>query len=132
MMKVARSSTLSNRKNCNSARSIPLAGSFTSFCANNRTEPATSPTNSPDEANFNSPNGNIQTALDAPAVLLPGGHVLLVGGNTVREVNNGQTQFWSNPSTVMIFDPVANTIAAMTSQPPSNGVDGWQARFLLL
>src|SRR4051794_15952549 len=50
MMKVVRSSTLSNRKNCNSARSIPLAGSFTSFCANNRTEPATSPTNSPDEA----------------------------------------------------------------------------------
>src|SRR4051794_30931834 len=52
MMKVARSSTLSNRKNCNSTRSIRLAGSSTSFCANNRTEPATSPTNSPDEANF--------------------------------------------------------------------------------
>jgi len=30
--------------------------------------------------NFNSPNGNIQTAIDAPAVLLPGGNVMLVGG----------------------------------------------------
>jgi hypothetical protein len=82
--------------------------------------------------NFNSPNGNIQTAIDAPAVLLPGGKVLLVGGNTVREVNNGQTQFWSNPSTVFIFDQTAGTITAMASQPPSNGVDTWQSRFLLL
>jgi hypothetical protein len=55
--------------------------------------------------NFNSPNGNIQTAIDAPAVLLPCGKVLLVGGQTVREVNSGQTQFWSNPSTVFLYDP---------------------------
>ena len=70
--------------------------------------------------NFNSPNGNIQTAIDAPAVLLPGGKVLLVGGQTVREVNNGQTQFWSNPSTVFIYDPPpTNGLTKLTSQPPS-------------
>src|SRR3954468_243122 len=50
MMKVARSSTLSNRKNCNSARSIPLAESFTFSSANTLTESAISPTDSPDEA----------------------------------------------------------------------------------
>ncbi len=82
--------------------------------------------------NFNSPNGNIQTAIDAPAVLLPGGKVLLVGGQTVREVNNGQTQFWSNPSTVFLYDPATNGVTKLGSQPPSNGVDTWQSRFLLL
>jgi hypothetical protein len=82
--------------------------------------------------NFNAPNGNLQTAIDAPSVLLPGGKVLLVGGNTVREVDGGQTEFWSNPSTVFLYDPAANTLAELTSQPPSNGVDCWQARFLLL
>src|SRR5271165_3492467 len=82
--------------------------------------------------NFNSPNGNIQTAIDAPAVLLPGGKVLLVGGQTVREVSNGQTEFWSNPSTVFIYDPTTNGLTELGSQPPSNGVDTWQSRFLLL
>ena len=81
---------------------------------------------------FNSPNGNIQTAIDAPAVLLPGGHVLLVGGNTVREVNKGQTQFWSNPSTVFVYDPATNGLSKLASQPPSNGGDTWTSRFLLL
>jgi len=47
-------------------------------------------------------------------------------------VSNGQTQFWSNPSTVFVFDPAANTINALASQPPSNNVDTWQSRFLLL
>jgi hypothetical protein len=82
--------------------------------------------------NFNAPNGDIQTAIDAPAVLLPDGKVLLVGGQTVREVNNGQTQFWSNPSTVFIYDPATNSLTKLGSQPPSNGVDCWQARLLLL
>lgn len=36
-------------------------------------------------ANFNTANGNIQTAIDAPGVLLPSGKVLMVAGNTVRE-----------------------------------------------
>ena len=51
-MKVVRSSTPSNRKNYNSARSIPPAGSFISSCANTPAESATSPTDSPDEADF--------------------------------------------------------------------------------
>src|SRR5205823_4791290 len=37
---------------CSSAPSIPLAESFTCFCANRHPEPATSPTNSPDGAEF--------------------------------------------------------------------------------
>ncbi len=49
-MKVARSSTPSNQKNCGSAHLIPLTGNSTSFCANTRTEPAILPTNSADEA----------------------------------------------------------------------------------
>lgn len=82
--------------------------------------------------NFNSPNGNIQTAIDAPAVLLRDGKILLVGGQTVREVNSGSTQFWSNPSTVFQYDPIANSMTKLGSQPPSNGVDTWQSRLLLL
>ena len=83
--------------------------------------------------NFNSPNGNIQTAIDAPCVLLPGGKVLLVAGNTVREVNNNQTQFWSNPSIVYVYDPATNaTPVQLNKQPANNTTDTWQTRFLLL
>jgi len=83
--------------------------------------------------NFNSPNGNLQTAIDAPCVLLPGGKVLLVAGNTVREVNNGQTQFWSNPSIVYVYDPLTNaTPTKLSKQPANHTTDTWQTRFLLL
>ena len=83
--------------------------------------------------NFNSPNGNIQTAIDAPCVLLPGGKVLIVAGNTVREVNNGQTQFWSNPSIVYVYDPATNaTPVKLSKQPANHTTDTWQTRFLLL
>jgi hypothetical protein len=83
--------------------------------------------------NFNSPNGNIQTAIDAPCVLLPGGNVLLVAGNTVREVNNNQTQFWSNPSIVYVYNPATNaTPVQLDKQPANNTTDTWQTRFLLL
>jgi HYDIN/CFA65/VesB family protein/galactose oxidase-like protein len=82
--------------------------------------------------NFNSTNGNLQTSIDAPAVLLPGGKVLCVAGNTVREVNNGATQFWSNPSTVYVFDPATNALNPLAPQPPSNKIDTWRTRFLLL
>jgi hypothetical protein len=82
--------------------------------------------------NFNSSNGNIQTAIDAPAVLLRDGKILLIGGQTVREVSNGQAEFWSNPSTAFLYDPTANTMTKLSSQPPSNGVDTWQSRLLLL
>ncbi|WP_197514769.1 choice-of-anchor D domain-containing protein [Mycobacterium sp. 852013-50091_SCH5140682] len=81
--------------------------------------------------NFNSPNGNIQTAIDAPCVLLPGGKVLLVAGNTVAEKN--ATQFWSNPSIVYVYDPATNaTPVALDKQPTNNTTDTWQTRFLLL
>ncbi len=83
--------------------------------------------------NFNSPNGNIQTAIDAPCVLLPGGNVLLVAGNTVREVNNNQTQFWSNPSIVYVYNPATNaTPVPLDKQPANNTADTWNTRFLLL
>ncbi len=81
---------------------------------------------------YNQVNGNLQTSIDSPGVVLPNGRVLCVAGNTVREVNNGQVQFWSNPATVYVFDPVASTMTALSPQPPSNNVDLWQARFLLL
>jgi hypothetical protein len=85
-------------------------------------------------AKFNNVNGNLQTAIDAPAVLLPGGKVLLMAGNTVREVDSGgNVSFWSNPSNVYVYDPVANTTPTLLSpQPPTNGNDTWTARFLLL
>ncbi len=83
--------------------------------------------------NFNQANGNVQTAIDAPAVLLPNGRVLLIAGNTRREVNNGAVQFWSNPCTAYTYDPAANaTPTQLNPQPPNNGVDTWQARMLLL
>ncbi len=83
--------------------------------------------------NFNSPNGNIQTAIDAPCVLLPGGKVLLVGGNTVREVSNGQVGFWSNPSIVYVYDGATNaTPAKLSNQPANHATDTWRTRFLLL
>ena len=81
---------------------------------------------------YNQVNGNLQTAIDAPGTLLPNGQVLLIAGNTVREVNNGAIQFWSNPSTCYLFDPVANTITALSPQPSNNGVDTWQTRLLTL
>ena len=84
--------------------------------------------------NFNSPNGNLQTAIDAPGVLLPGGKVLLVAGNTVREVSSsGQASFWSSPSNIYVYDPATNTTpVALSKQPANNTTDTWQTRFLLL
>ena len=81
---------------------------------------------------YNQVNGNLQTAIDAPGTLLPNGQVLLIAGNTVREVNNGAIQFWSNPCTCYLFDQVANTISALAPQPGNNGVDTWQSRLLTL
>jgi hypothetical protein len=96
-------------------------------------------TNGPDfpadtsAANFNSANGNIQTAIDAPGVLLPSGKVLLVAGNTVRETPSSGTQFWSNPCNIFVYDPITNAApVSLAPQPPSNNVDVWQSRLLLL
>lgn len=83
---------------------------------------------------FNAANGSIQTAIDAPACLLPGGRVLLVVGQTVREVDDkGKVSFWSNPCAVCVYDPSTNAAPVqLDPQPPSNNVDGWQGRLLVL
>lgn len=81
---------------------------------------------------YNQVNGNLQTAIDTPGTLLPNGQVLLVAGNTRREVNGGKIQFWSNPSTCYVFDPTTNRIKALSPQPSSNNVDTWKSRLLTL
>jgi hypothetical protein len=79
------------------------------------------------------PQRNLQTAIDAPCVLMPGGQVLLVAGNTVREVGSGPASFWSNPSNVYLYDPSTNaTPVALSKQPANNTTDTWQTRLLLL
>ena len=82
--------------------------------------------------NFNQANGNIQTAIDAPCCLLPSGKVLLVAGNTVREICQESPCFWSNPSTCYLYDPATNGISQLSPQPSSNTNDTWTANFLLL
>jgi hypothetical protein len=83
--------------------------------------------------NYNQANGSLQTAIDAPAVLLPNGTVVLVAGNTVLENNKGTLQFWSNPANFFVFDPdTAKSPALLDVQPPNNSVDTWTARLLLL
>ena len=84
---------------------------------------------------FNSVNGNIQTAIDAPGVLLPGGKVLLAIGNTRTEGSQSANNlgFWSNPTNIVWYDPTTNaTPTLLDQQPPNNGSDTWTARFLLL
>jgi len=81
--------------------------------------------------NINSVNGNIQTAIDAPAVLLTGGKVLCCVGNTKNE--GGSLPYWSGPCNLVVYDPATNaTPTALAPQPPNNGTDTWEARFLLL
>jgi hypothetical protein len=81
--------------------------------------------------NFNSVNGNLQTAIDAPAVLLPCGKVLCVAGDTALQF--GGTQFWSTPIRIYIYDPFSNTMPLLVPQPTvGTGADTFTARFLLL
>ncbi len=87
--------------------------------------------------NYNQVNGNLQTAIDAPATLLPNGQVLLIGGNTVREVDSTGVHFWSKPSNVYVFDPLVNTsstipLPKLTPQPGDNGKHTWESRLLTL
>jgi hypothetical protein len=85
---------------------------------------------------YNNANGNLQTVIDGPGALLPNGRVLFVGGNTVREISNGRVQFWSNPCNCYVYDSGTNgitgTITPLNPQPPSNNVDVWRARLLVL
>ena len=89
---------------------------------------------------FNSINGNIQTAIDTPGVLLPSGQVLFVGGNTVSQLDGNTppriASFWSSPATVFLFTPGAaptfGTIVPLNAQPQANNVLAYKARLLLL
>ncbi|HEY6393568.1 MAG TPA: choice-of-anchor D domain-containing protein [Bryobacteraceae bacterium] len=77
-----------------------------------------------------SPLAPLMTVNDAPGCLLPSGKVLCVAGNTRREA----LSFWSNPTTVLEYDPVTNLLKKLpAAQQPANGTDDtWTARMLLL
>lgn len=64
---------------------------------------------------YNAINGDVMTAIDAPAVLLPCGKVLCVAGPTVI---NGATAV-SSPSVFLLYDPVQNSFAPLLPQPPN-------------
>ena len=90
---------------------------------------------------FNSVNGNIQTAIDAPAVLLPNGKVLCATGNTIREIipvdGKDTVSFWSGPTNVLLYDPTEKieTKALLPIDAPNNlpeGNDTSVDRLLLL
>lgn len=82
----------------------------------------------------NDSNGKRLTALDAPAVLLPNGTVLCVGGSLTKETDSsGNVSYWSKPTTMFVFDPSAATpLSQHPVQPPHHGAETWKARFLLL
>ena len=72
------------------------------------------------------------TALDAPAVLLPGGKVICVGGAT-RE-DPGNNTYWSGPTQFLVYDPAATarTLQPLAKQPRYRDHDTWYASLLLL
>jgi hypothetical protein len=75
------------------------------------------------------------TALDAPAVLLPSGKVICVGGNTKKETgDDGKESYWSGPTQFLIYDPAsrAGTLQRVANQPSNRDGDTWQASLLLL
>ena len=63
--------------------------------------------------------GNWLTALDAPAVLLPNGTVLCVAGSMTKETNTStmKDSYWSNPTTLFVYDP--NAATPLAKHPPS-------------
>jgi hypothetical protein len=85
----------------------------------------------------NDANGRIQLADDMPAVLLPCGHVLLVGGPgnvTYQRDGNGNPvaiqSFWIEPLTAFLYDPATNATPVALSPPLP--VTRGNARLLLL
>ena len=75
------------------------------------------------------------TALDAPAVLLPGGKVICVGGATRAETDkNAGVSYWSGPTEFLVYDPTsrAGTLQRLAKQPRNRGHDTWYASLLLL
>ena len=75
------------------------------------------------------------TALDAPAVLLPGGKVICTGGVTRKEIDDdGRESYWSGPTQFLVYDPAsrAGTLQRLANQPRNRDGDTWQASLLLL
>ena len=73
-------------------------------------------------------NGNPLGANDAPAVLLPDGHVLCCAG--LRHAEG--SQFWTGPTLFFEYDARTNTATQTATQPSINGGDTWTARLMLL
>jgi hypothetical protein len=75
--------------------------------------------------------GGFLTALDAPAVLLPGGKVICVGGPVRDEGDRG---YWSGPTQFLVYDPTsrARTLQRLAKQPRNCDIDTWGASLLLL
>lgn len=80
-----------------------------------------------------SPTG-LLTLSDAPAVLQPNGRVLTVAGTLYRTFQSGQNLLFSKNSQYFEYDPVANSLTKLATQPPSaaTSTDTWTTRFLLL
>lgn len=80
---------------------------------------------------------NPVTAIDAPAVLTPGGRVICAGGSTTVAGTNSSGQpnaYFSKPTTLFEWDPASSvtTMPTLSSQPPATGEWTYQARFLVL
>jgi hypothetical protein len=89
----------------------------------------------PDPDNPYSPPERFLTALDAPAVLLPGGKVICTGGATREFVDrHGKVSYWSGPTQFLVYDPAsrAGTLQPLANQPSTSNGDTWQASLLLL
>jgi hypothetical protein len=81
------------------------------------------------------PHEGYLTALDAPAVLLPGGKVICVGGPTRKETDDkGNVSYWSGPTRFLVYDPASRTaeLQRLAKQPRHRGHDTWYASLLLL
>ncbi|MEO7085467.1 MAG: kelch repeat-containing protein [Gemmatimonadaceae bacterium] len=75
----------------------------------------------------------ILTLSDAPAVLQPNGRVLVLAGSLYRNAGP-PVDFFSQKLQVFEYDPVANSLVSLGTQPPSGATsqDTWTGRFLLL
>ena len=80
-----------------------------------------------------SPTG-LLTLSDSPACLQPNGRVLTVAGTLYRTFQGGQNLLFSKNSQYFEYDPGANSLAKMATQPPNaaTSTDTWTTRFLLL
>jgi len=90
-----------------------------------------------DPGNPYSPDGaGYLTALDAPAVLLPGGKVICTGGPTRKKTDphGSNAQYWSGPTQFLVYDPAstAGELQPLANQPRHHDGDTSSACLLLL